>query len=150
MIDSKMLANLKQKVAYKWKVQSYNSKDRLTATRATCVAYIDSRDVQEILDKSVGPENWQDDYKVINENLYCGIGIRIGDDWVWKWDCGTESDYEAEKGEASDAFKRAGVKWGVGRFLYDLEIKYVDVLGGKIVDGNKKPIYNLTKHFNGI
>ena len=38
--------------------------------------------------------------------------------WVWKWDCGTESNTEKEKGEASDSFKRACVNWGIGRELY--------------------------------
>ena len=56
---------------------------------------------------------WQNDFKVVDGVLYGGIGI--WDDeialWVWKWDAGTESNTEAEKGRASDAFKRAGFKW---------------------------------------
>lgn len=71
-----------------------------------------------LLDETVGNENWECDFKVINDNLYGGIGIKFGDEWVWKWDCGTESNTEKEKGEASDSFKRAGVKWGIGRELY--------------------------------
>jgi hypothetical protein len=52
--------------------------------------------------------------------MYSGIGIWDGEksQWVWKWDCGTESFTEAEKGEASDSFKRAGFNWGIGRELY--------------------------------
>ena len=52
---------------------------------------------------------------------FCSIGIDVDKDgscWTWKEDCGTESNVEKQKGEASDAFKRAAVMWGVGRFLY--------------------------------
>jgi hypothetical protein len=113
------LNNLLKEIPYQWRVQSFGPNS------ASCVAYIDSRDVQVMLDKEVGPENWECDYKEIKGNLFCGIGIRINDRLVWKWDCGTESNTEKEKGEASDAFKRAAVKWGIGRFLYDLEIKRI-------------------------
>jgi hypothetical protein len=115
------LEELKRVIPYKWRIQSF-SKNYPTAT---CVAYIDARDVMSLLDEAVGPENWQSDYKEIKGNLYCGIAIKINNEWVWKWDCGTESNTESEKGEASDAFKRGAVKWGVGRFLYDLPIQYV-------------------------
>ena len=52
--------------------------------------------------------------------MYGGIGIYNKDlnQWLWRWDCGTESNTEAEKGQASDAFKRAGFKWGIGVELY--------------------------------
>lgn len=111
-----MIRELKKEMPYKWRVQSCNSKV------ANCVAYVDSRDVMDRLDEVVGFDKWQDEYKQVKNNLYCGIGILIGDEWVWKWDCGVESNIEKAKGEASDAFKRAAVKWGVGRFLYDMPI----------------------------
>ena len=53
--------------------------------------------------------------------MYCGISIYDNDkkEWITKWDCGVESAFgDKEKGEASDAFKRAGFKWGIGRELY--------------------------------
>lgn len=80
-----------------------------------------ARTDSNILDETVGAMNWQSDYKTIKDNLYCGIGIydKEKDDYVWKWDCGVESYTEKEKGEASDAFKRAGFKWGIGRELYN-------------------------------
>jgi hypothetical protein len=79
------------------------------------------------LDEVVGANNWQNDFKVINNNLYCGIGIFNSDSnqWVWKWDCGTESNTEKEKGEASDSFKRAGFKWGIGRELYTAPFTWI-------------------------
>lgn len=81
--------------------------------------YKNARCDMNILDETVGPLNWQRDHKDLKGNMYAGIGIRAEDStWVWKWDCGTESYTEAEKGEASDSFKRAGFNWGIGRELY--------------------------------
>lgn len=85
--------------------------------------YKTARTDMALLDETVGPMSWQSDYRVINDNLYAGIGIHGAElGWIWKWDCGVESredgDGNEKKGEASDAFKRAGFKWGIGRELY--------------------------------
>lgn len=95
--------------------------------RVLLLAYLDSRDVMNILDNVVGPMNWQRDYKEVKGNLYAGIGINIDNNWVWKWDCGTESKEEKEKGESSDSFKRAAVSWGIGRYLYYLKNIWVEI-----------------------
>lgn len=92
--------------------------------------YKDARCDMNILDETVGAENWQRDHKELKGNIYCGVGIRIEHDcsygiygdapseFIWKWDAGAESYTEKEKGEASDSFKRACVNWGIGRELY--------------------------------
>lgn len=80
--------------------------------------YKNARVDMTVLDEEIGPDKWQRDHKEVKGNLFCGIGIKFEDDWVWKWDCGTESYTEKEKGEASDSFKRAGFNWGIGRELY--------------------------------
>ncbi len=89
--------------------------------------YIDARFVMDRLDAAVGQENWQDKYEDAgNGSVRCGIGIRFAaigdarslDEWIWKWDVGDTSDIEPTKGAHSDAFKRAGVKWGIGRDMY--------------------------------
>ncbi len=82
--------------------------------------YIDARFVMERLDSAVGPTNWQDRYNALpSGSVECGIGIRLEDgEWVWKWDVGDQSEIEPTKGAYSDSFKRAAVKWGVGRDLY--------------------------------
>lgn len=80
--------------------------------------YKTARTDYAILDESVGAENWQCDYKAVDGKVYCGIGIKCGEEWIWKWNCGSESNMEAEKGEASDAMKRAGFAWGIGTELY--------------------------------
>lgn len=85
---------------------------------ATILAYKDARVDMNRLDEVCGL-NWQKDYKLIDGKLFCGIGIREKGEWIWRWDVGTESNTEKEKGQASDAFKRAGFNWGIGRELYD-------------------------------
>ena len=89
---------------------------------AILLLYKTARTDMDILDTTVGPQNWTNDYREIKGNLYCGIAIRNDDEWIWKWDCGIESrsdgDGNEKKGEASDAFKRAGFRWGIGRELY--------------------------------
>lgn len=81
--------------------------------------YKTARTDANLLDEKYGSSRWQNDFKVVDGVLYGGICIIFDDgEYVWKWDAGTESNTEAEKGRASDAFKRAGFKWGVGRELY--------------------------------
>lgn len=96
--------------------------------RPTCrqphkeLAYVDARYVMRVLDSPlVGPENWQCVYAPGADGiLLCGIGILVDGTWIWKWDGAGETDIEGEKGAASDAFKRAAVKWGIGRDLYSI------------------------------
>ena len=153
------LENLKAKIPYQWRVQSFSK----FKPACSCVAYIDARQVMDLLDSVCGAENWQSDYKEVKGNMFAGIGININGNWVWKWDCGTESQTEKEKGEASDSFKRAAVKWGVGRFLYEMEIKYLKANAIKgdsdtathkrypqPVDDSGKIIYNISEFINGI
>lgn len=80
--------------------------------------YKDARCDANILDSVILPENWQCKFYECKGNLFCSVGIRIDDEWIWKDDCGSESNVEKEKGEASDSFKRACFKWGLGRELY--------------------------------
>lgn len=94
-------------------------------SKGLALAYIDARDVMERLDLIVGPENWQCDYPHANGKTVCRIGIKIDNEWVWKSDGAGDSDVEAEKGAMSDAFKRAAVRWGIGRYLYDLGSPWV-------------------------
>ena len=95
---------------------------KVTEKGAIVLLYKTARTDMDILDEALGAENWECDYKEIKGNLYCGIGISADGKKVWKWDCGTESREDDEgnqkKGEASDSFKRAGFKWGIGRELY--------------------------------
>ncbi len=88
--------------------------------------YKTSRTDMNLLDEVVGPLGWQDEFYSIDGKLFCRIGIKSEDEWVWKGDTGTESNMEAQKGEASDARKRAGFAWGIGRELYTAPKIWVD------------------------
>lgn len=92
--------------------------DRYTYNGAVLLLYKDARCDMRILDETVGKNNWDRDHFECKGNLFCKVGIFDGDKWVWKSDCGTESNTEKEKGEASDSFKRACFNWGIGRELY--------------------------------
>ena len=85
---------------------------------ATLLLYKDARVDMDILDETAGSENWQRRHYEVKGNMYCSVGIKCGGEWIWKDDCGTESNTEKEKGEASDSFKRACFNWGIGRELY--------------------------------
>ena len=105
----------------------------------TLLLYKNARCDMNILDESVGTMYWESDYKEVKGNLYAGIGIydETRNIFVWKWDCGIESrenDGNEKKGEASDAFKRAGFKWGIGRELYTSPLIYIT--------GNVEPYRN--------
>jgi len=145
------LKELQKEIPSKWRVQSFSKNKPM----ASCVAYIDARQVASLLDEVVGAENWQVKYETVGGMLFAGIGIKVNNEWVWKWDTGSESDIEKEKGYVSDSFKRAGVQWGIGRFLYDKDIKYVPANETKtqgnypyVVDETGKRVYDLTEYIN--
>lgn len=90
----------------------------------TLLLYKDARCDMNILDETVGTYNWNREHTLIDGQLFCRVGVREVDEngytsgFVYKEDVGTESYTEAEKGRASDSFKRACVNWGIGRELY--------------------------------
>lgn len=144
-----IIENLKKEIPYKWRVQSF-SKNK---PQATCVAYIDSRDVQDILDETC---LWSDRYYEENGMLFCEITIYADGREYKRSDTGSESNVDKEKGHSSDAFKRAAVKFGVGRFLYSLGMEYLPANEAKtsnnypyVVDGNGQKVWDITKHING-
>lgn len=94
---------------------------KITNEGAILLLYKTARVDMRILDEVYGSMNWQRHHEVINNNLFCTISVWDSEksQWVSKQDVGTESNAEAEKGQASDAFKRAGFAWGIGRELYD-------------------------------
>lgn len=116
----------------------------------TLLLYKDARVDRQMLDEEFGIYGWQCDYKELKGNMYCGIGVydKNTDQWVWKWDCGTESQTEKEKGEASDAFKRAGFRWGIGIELYNSPRIYLSVATDKVGDYKYK-LHN-PKELNGL
>lgn len=112
-------------------------KDTEKSRGVTLLLYKDARCDANILDETVGSENWTNRFYECKGNLYCSLGIRNNADepFVFKDDCGAESYTEKEKGEASDAFKRAGFKWGIGRELYTAPFIWVKGTDCNIKDG---------------
>ena len=96
--------------------------------RATLLAYLTSRDVQDRLDNVFGKANWRDEYQQGPDGgVKCTIFVRVGGEWVGKEDGAENTNIEAIKGGYSGALKRAAVKWGIGRYLY--------ALGGGLITG---------------
>lgn len=106
--------------------------------------YKNARVDMNILDESVGAENWQREHYECKGNLFCRVGINVNYEqkeeppvWVFKSDCGVESNTEAQKGEASDSFKRACFNWGIGRELYTAPFIWIPAAKCNITDDKK-------------
>ncbi len=99
------------------------------AKGASLLLYKNARVDRAMLDEEYGAMNWHCDYKEVKGNLFCTIGVWDPEkaQWIDKCDCGTESITEKEKGEASDAFKRAGFRWGIGIELYSAPFIFIPV-----------------------
>ena len=123
MIDFKALAAPFNPDEVSWRIGTMK-KDK---TGAMALAYIDARVVMDRLDDVCGPGGWQCRYSHTATKTVCDIAIKCGEEWLWKADGAGDSDIEAEKGALSDAFKRAAVRWGIGRYLYELPSPWVEV-----------------------
>ena len=82
--------------------------------------YKNARVDMKIMDELFTPMGWKRTHKLIGDRLYCSVEVYNPEtkEWICKEDVGVESNTEAEKGQASDSFKRACVNWGIGRELY--------------------------------
>lgn len=127
-----MLAEPFPPEAISWRLGS-TTKDK---SKGMPLAYIDARDVMDRMDHVCGPAGWQCEYvPMANGTTCCRIGLRLNGEWVWKSNGGSatgdvdnEKEREmAEKGGYSDAFKRAAVLWGVGRYLYGMSAPWVKI-----------------------
>ena len=111
-------------------------------SKGMALAYMDARAVMDRLDGVCGPDGWQCNYLVTGPLAVCNIGVRMPNgEWIWKADGAGATDVEGEKGMLSDALKRAAVRWGVGRYLYDLESGFVALERGKFL--SKKTVLDL-------
>lgn len=101
---------------------------------ATCLAYIQARAIMDRLDQVVGPENWKVRYRVESAGgegfvpgMVASLEIRVDGEWIVKEDGAEQTDIEPFKGCVSGALKRAGVPWGIGRYLYSLTSEFAEV-----------------------
>jgi len=106
---------------------------RLGPGNRVALAYLDARNVMERLDEVVGIDGWSDSYEYDQRTCVCSLSLNIAGQWVSKSDGAGATDIEGEKGQISDALKRAAVKFGIGRYLYALPTTFVetDVTTGK-------------------
>lgn len=101
-------------------------------TKKLCVlAYITARAIMDRLDSVFGIEGWKDEYEVLPTGVKCRLAVRITESWISKEDVAPFTNIEALKGAFSDSLKRAGVKFGIGRYLYELPEYWVDLLAEK-------------------
>lgn len=124
-IDFKRLLDPFQPQDVEWRIAQKGHKDG--KPWAKVLAYITNRAIMNRLDEVCGPENWQNDFHHLDGAFLCGIAIKCDGQWVWKWDGAQESQIEATKGGISGAMKRAGVQWGIGRYLYLLDEGFADI-----------------------
>ena len=94
--------------------------ERAGEVKVSLLLYKNARVDMKILDELYGPFGWKRSHKLLGDRLYCVVEVWDPDkkEWIAKEDVGVESNTEAEKGQASDSFKRACVNWGIGRELY--------------------------------
>jgi hypothetical protein len=131
-MNLKLLADPFPASDVEWRMQTAGEKNGKVWARV--LAYINNRAIMERLDDVCGPENWRNEYRYeAGGAVLCGISIRVTQfadmgsgltanaEWVTKWDGAENTDIEAVKGGLSNAMKRCGVQWGIGRYLYQLE-----------------------------
>ena len=109
-----------------------------TKAWATILAYKDARVDMNILDTVVGQENWQVKFREEKDCIVASIGIKIDGEWVWKEGNGINTDFEAQKGGYSDAQKRAGFQWGIGRSLYNFPQIFIELKPDEYNEQTKK------------
>ena len=117
--------------AISWRVGSTNKKKfdakQADKRRGLPLAYIDPRDVMGRLDAVMGVD-WQCDYTAMpNGTCCCRIGLKIDGEWRWRSNGAGATDVEGEKGQYSDAFKRAAVLWGIGQYLYGIKANWIEL-----------------------
>jgi hypothetical protein len=131
-----------------WRIGSTNA----DKTKGMALAYMDARAVMDRFDAVCGPDGWQCNYTMSGAVAICNIGVLMpSGNWIWKADGAGATDVEGEKGMLSDALKRAAVRWGVGRYLYEMDSPWVAIVQrGKssfLADGVRKDLDRVHEDF---
>lgn len=126
-------------MGYKFRLLKANEIDVRVATvnqnGVSLLLYKDARVDQNILDETVGCMNWMRHHSRDNANCVVSIWDEDKKMWIEKEDTGKESNTEAEKGLASDSFKRACFNWGIGRELYSAPFIWIDKDNANVKQG---------------
>lgn len=141
-----------------WRLQYVDK----TKIEGFAVPYLDARAIADRLDTVVGQGRWKDSYTPWHnctvegkqkQSQLCTIYIYDDDlkEWIGKTDGAEDTDVEPIKGGLSDAFKRAAVRWNIGRYLYGFEPVWVKAKqrgNGYVIDKSEEPMleqaYNST------
>jgi len=120
--------------------------DAKNPTAVSILLYKNARCDMAILDETIGSTNWQRIHEFKDGKLYCSVSIWDSEKqmWIEKEDVGVESNTEADKGQASDSFKRACVNWGIGRELYTAPFIYIKALDGENIKRTKFDLKSIT------
>lgn len=112
-------------------------------TGFSLLLYKTSRTDMALLDETVGAMNWKCRYEVVRDSMFCYISIYDSDkkEWIEKGNAGDKADMEVIKSEASDALKRAGTVWGIGRELYNAPFIWIKGTPNKF--GNAYRVTNI-------
>lgn len=108
--------------------------------KANMLLYIDSRAATELLDETYGMENWTFEFKEAGGKIFGRLSIYDTETnrWIYREDIGSESNIEAEKGFASDCYKRCLVRFGVTELYSAPQIRWDD-------DGYKNSGYKVSE-----
>lgn len=151
-IDWSALAEPFPEHEIKWLPKITTKKDRQSGKRiniekggqrvAGCLAHIDARMVMERLDAIAGPDGWSDRTELVAVGNMVMATCHLTVAGVTKSDTGPAmpaNDENAAKEAVSGALKRAAVKFGIGRHLYDLDTRWLPFDGYKVIEPKRQP-----------
>lgn len=106
-----------------WRIGATNT----AKTSGIALPYLTNRAIQKRLDEVFGIFGWKNEFIMQDKSKICGISVKVGDDWITKYDGADDTNIEATKGGVSNAMKRAAVQWGIGRYLYKVPNQWVPI-----------------------
>jgi len=148
-----IIARLSEKMVVSWRIQSANREK----TKVQVTAFVTSRQVQDRLDEVC---DWSSRFELLGDCVLCAITLHVGDKTYTRSDVGERIQHieshtmytNAFKASASDAFKRAAVQFGIGRFLYDIPKRFLPCTpdGKRVVLQTVEAVYDLNKYMNDV
>lgn len=127
-----------------WRLQQ-SGKSSGGKVYALALCYVTNRAIMDRLDAVCGAENWRNEYTPAPMGgVMCGLSIKVGTEWITKWDGADNTDIEGTKGGLSGAMKRAAVQWGIGRYLYHLDATFAETSLEKIQGWNRAKLQDRT------
>jgi hypothetical protein len=108
-----------------WRVQTAGV-SRNGSPYVMVIPYVTNRAIQNRLDDVFGVFGWRNEYQPSGDGkgFLCGITVDIDGKEITKWDGAEYTNVEALKGALSDSMKRTGVQFGIGRYLYKLDVAF--------------------------